>query len=256
MLNPFIPLENVEVSLGQAILLVGPFVFGVLSVIVLLILLGVQMAKKKRLLATKVVLVLSIVLLTVGVTTLLSSGVLVTEHDHDGEEPSAASDTAELKAINFRVGDEIVFTSTDKDGNPVDSSLFKDSKVTFVNCWETWCGACKDELPALEALYEKYRDAGFNIIGIYSDENHLQEVLDNAGVTYPIIRASDGLNAESQMSMPASIFVDSDGHILKVPSQIDPNFKGMGTKNNCVVVGGHTEEQWELLIQYYLSLAE
>lgn len=44
--------------------------------------------------------------------------------------------------------------------------------------------------------------------------------------------------------------------ILQVPSQIDPNFKGMGTKNNCVVVGGHTEEQWELLIQYYLSLAE
>ena len=252
MLNPFIPL--VEVTFGQAIGILGPFVFGVLSVIALLILLGVQIIKKKRLLATKIVLAAAIVLLAVGVFTLLSSGVLVTEHDHDDERP-AASGTDELKAIDFHVGDEIIFSSTDKDGNPVDSSLFKDSKVTFVNCWETWCGACKDELPALQALYEKYHDEGFNIIGIYSDENNLQEVLDNAGVTYPIIRASDGLNAESQMSMPSSFFVDSDGRVLKVPSQIDPNFKGLGTKNNCIVTGGHTAEEWEVMIQYYLLLA-
>lgn len=256
MLNPFILLENVEVSLGQAILLVGPFAFGVLGVIALLILLGVQMAKKKRLLATKVVLVLSVVLLTVGVITLLTSGVLVTSHDHDDEERPAASESTGLKAIDFHVGDEIVFTSTDKDDNPVDSSLFKDSKVTLVNCWETWCHACKDEMPALEALYEKYRDEGFNLIGIYSDENKLQEVLDNAGVTYPIIRASEGLNANSQMSLPATIFVDSEGRVLKVPSNIDPNFKGLGTKNKCIVLGGHKAEEWELLIQYYLTVAD
>ena len=247
MFNPFLPL--VEVTLLQAVGIVGPLVLGALGVIVLLVLLGVQLAKKKRLKATKIVLAASVLLLAIGAVTVMTSGVV--EYTNNSENGSAASsNTAEFKSMDFHVDDVISFSSTDKDGNPEDSSLFKDSKITLVNCWETWCVACKDEMPDLQELYEKYRDEGFNIIGIYSDENNLQEVLDNTGVTYPIIRASDGLNAESQSSMPSSFFVDSDGRILKETSKVGG---GLGVKNKCILTGSRTAEEWEAMILYYLG---
>lgn len=250
MFNPFIPL--VEFTPVQAVGILAPLVLGALCLIALLILLGVQLGIKRRLKATKIVLAASVILLAIGVVTVLASGAIEIGNGADGNSASR-SDTAEFESIDFHVDDVITFSSTDKDGNPVDSSLFKDSKVTLVNCWETWCVACKDEMPDLQELYEKYQDEGFNIIGIYSDENDLQEVLDNTGVTYPIIRACDELNAESQKSMPSSFFVDSEGRILKVPTNLPNVGGGLGIKNKCILTGSRTAEGWEALILYYLG---
>ena len=39
-------------------------------------------------------------------------------------------------------------------------------KVVLLTFWGTWCVHCKEEMPGLIALYKKYRDAGFEIIGV------------------------------------------------------------------------------------------
>src|SRR5919197_797923 len=52
----------------------------------------------------------------------------------------------------------------DLDGRTLSSAGWK-GKVTLVNFWATWCPPCREEIPALVALQEKYRDQ-LQIIGI------------------------------------------------------------------------------------------
>lgn len=68
-------------------------------------------------------------------------------------------------------------------GHPAPEITLKDSsgkslklsdlrgKMLFVDIWGTWCGPCKDEVPHIAALYEKYKDDGrVEIIGIACDK--------------------------------------------------------------------------------------
>jgi peroxiredoxin len=63
--------------------------------------------------------------------------------------------------------------------------------------WATWCDACQVELPQLQALWEKYRDAGFVVLAITMDNAEtVSEVpanVDRLGVTFPVL-----LDTESQ----------------------------------------------------------
>lgn len=45
---------------------------------------------------------------------------------------------------------------------------FADSKdkVILVNLWATWCGPCRQEMPSLVELQDKYKDKGFEVIGL------------------------------------------------------------------------------------------
>jgi thiol-disulfide isomerase/thioredoxin len=61
------------------------------------------------------------------------------------------------------------FTYNDINGNPVSLSDFK-GKVVYIDIWATWCGPCRQEIPHLKALKEKYKDnENIVIIGISAD---------------------------------------------------------------------------------------
>jgi peroxiredoxin len=60
------------------------------------------------------------------------------------------------------------FTLRDLDGRQVHLSDFA-GKVVLLDFWATWCVPCAAELPQLEALYEKQKDAGLVVVGIDMD---------------------------------------------------------------------------------------
>ena len=51
------------------------------------------------------------------------------------------------------------FTVTDTDGNTLTlSEALKDHEAVLINFWATWCGPCRNEFPAINKVYEEYKD--------------------------------------------------------------------------------------------------
>jgi peroxiredoxin len=90
-------------------------------------------------------------------------------------------------------------------------------KVVLLNFWATWCGPCREEMPQLNKLYEKYRPSGFNLLGINVDEDsrNAAGIADKLGLKFPVL-----LDADKQVSkmyelsaMPSTVLVDRDGRV-------------------------------------------
>jgi len=43
-------------------------------------------------------------------------------------------------------------------------------KVTIINVWATWCAPCREEMPAIDAYYQKYRNRGLEVLAISMDD--------------------------------------------------------------------------------------
>lgn len=89
--------------------------------------------------------------------------------------------------------------------------------VVLVNLWATWCPPCKQEMPALEAFYKKYKNDGFVLIGIDQEETRdvVQPFVDEFGLTFPIWLDIDWL-AEREFStsnLPSSYVIDRNGRV-------------------------------------------
>lgn len=54
------------------------------------------------------------------------------------------------------------------DGKTLPAQALK-GKTVLVVFWATWCPTCRKELPELQALYEKHRGRGFEILALSID---------------------------------------------------------------------------------------
>lgn len=112
------------------------------------------------------------------------------------------------------------FSAEDRQGNLWTQEQFGDYSVIMMNFWEPWCGPCVGEMPDLEKLYEAYADQGFLILGVYSTlepDEDIVSVLEDAGITYPILKYSEDFNMLQTGYVPTTVFFDSQGHILNQP---------------------------------------
>jgi peroxiredoxin len=109
------------------------------------------------------------------------------------------------------------------DGGTVRLSDYR-GKVVLVNFWGTWCEPCKEETPALQAVYRDLKAQGLEIIGVnlYSQETDgqsgVRKFLEPYQVAYPIALDTDGeIARQFQISpIPVSYFVDAEGTIRYV----------------------------------------
>jgi cytochrome c biogenesis protein CcmG/thiol:disulfide interchange protein DsbE len=85
-----------------------------------------------------------------------------------------------------------------------------------VNLWATWCGPCRKELPAFQAVAEQLQGS-VDIIGVNQgdDAEAAAAYLEEIGVTFPQYLDADGdLTAELRITgLPATVFIAADGTI-------------------------------------------
>jgi cytochrome c biogenesis protein CcmG, thiol:disulfide interchange protein DsbE len=63
-------------------------------------------------------------------------------------------------------------------------------RLVLLNVWATWCPPCREEIPALQELHERFVDRGLDVVGVSIDgrgeRDNIRDFLDGFGVTYPI----------------------------------------------------------------------
>ena len=81
-----------------------------------------------------------------------------------------------------------------KDDKPVDlRSLVQGKKLVMVVYFAPWCGNWRFEAPVAAKLYEKYKDQGFEVIGVgeYGSRDEVRKFFGPDGPPYPVVTESE-----------------------------------------------------------------
>jgi len=91
-------------------------------------------------------------------------------------------------------------------------------RVVLVNLWATWCPPCKEEMPALQAFYDKQKKNGFTIVAI-NDGDPEADVLQfekDYQLSFPIWLDPEYYATEQAfktLNLPSSFVIDREGII-------------------------------------------
>ncbi|RME86996.1 MAG: TlpA family protein disulfide reductase [Anaerolineae bacterium] len=95
-------------------------------------------------------------------------------------------------------------------------------QVILLNLWASWCGPCQAEMPAMQRVYEAYREQGFTVLAVNAtSQDHLADVqafVARHGLTFPILLDARGEVSRlyNLRSLPTSFFIGRDGMIREV----------------------------------------
>ncbi|MFM8320672.1 MAG: redoxin domain-containing protein [Chloroflexota bacterium] len=113
------------------------------------------------------------------------------------------------------------FTLNDLDGQPVELAGLR-GKAVLVNVWASWCGPCRAEMPAMQRVYQDYRERGLVILGVNAanqdNPDQARSFIAEQGLTFPILLDERGQVSElyAVRSLPTSFFIDPQGMIQEV----------------------------------------
>lgn len=109
------------------------------------------------------------------------------------------------------------FTGTLIDGSRFSSDSLK-GHVTLITFWASWCGPCRQELPAYAQIYPALEKQGFRILSINVDQDpaKAQAFLQQHPVNFPVLMDTDNqlLSSFDTKAMPTSFLLNEKSQIL------------------------------------------
>jgi len=112
------------------------------------------------------------------------------------------------------------FTLTDLNGKKVALSSCK-GKVVLVEFWATWCPPCREAVPEMNKLYEKYKNRNVQVLAVSLDEggdvaSRLNQFVREHRVKYPVLIGDNKVNIlYGVTNVPVAFVIDKDGKISK-----------------------------------------
>ena len=97
-------------------------------------------------------------------------------------------------------------------------------RVVLIEFWTFGCINCRDTLPFVKSLADRYREKGLTVIGVHSPEfdeerkvEHLRREVTSLGIRYPIVTDNDyqTWNAYKVEAWPTIFLLDKQGRVVR-----------------------------------------
>jgi peroxiredoxin len=102
------------------------------------------------------------------------------------------------------------------DSTSVDSAQLR-GKVLLVNFWATWCGPCKEEMPALDRLKALFAGKDFELLAVTTDHqlDAIQKFVAALGLRFPILidETKDVSAMFGVRGLPTTVVIDKHGRL-------------------------------------------
>lgn len=95
-------------------------------------------------------------------------------------------------------------------------------QAVLINVWATWCPPCRSEMPAIQKMYEEYRDDGFVVLAVNNTAQDnpfdIPSFTQEYGLTFPVLLDETGevVRMYQVRSLPSSYFINRQGIITEV----------------------------------------
>lgn len=165
------------------------------------------------------------------------SNVQKTSDKISGVEESNNTEDLDVEDSSQESSEGFTFSTVDIYGNSYSSDDIKGAKLIMINFWEPWCGPCVSEMPELESLYQNYKEQGLLILGVCYTTEEAKYVIDDNGITYPILCGNDELLRFTTEYVPTTVFIDANGNVL----------------TDEPMIGARSYEEWEEEVLQYLA---
>jgi peroxiredoxin len=137
--------------------------------------------------------------------------------------PVAGSSTAKLKG---QPAPDFVLRTLDNANLRLSEHL---GEVVVLNFWATWCGPCRQEMPLLDQLYNKYRRAGLVLLSVNLDDaaDRAAEMASALRITYPVLldTRKEVSRAYAVGTMPVTVLIDREGVVRYVSEGYKPGYE-------------------------------
>lgn len=142
---------------------------------------------------------------------------LVAEYPNDAAAKEGRKYLRELELIGQQAPDLAVLSWPAGEAKNISELR---GKVVLVNFWQTWCPHCRNELPHLSEMYNRYKDKGLVILGVSRDdkqqnEQQLLDFLAKETISFPIVRVEQSSARDYAVTgIPAAALVDKQGKVV------------------------------------------
>lgn len=104
-------------------------------------------------------------------------------------------------------------------------------QVVLLNFWASWCGPCRQEMPLLDKIQQKYAKLGFTVLGVNVDKDRAKadKILKDIPVSFPILYDNEGLVSKlfDVNAMPTTVLIDRDGNMRYLHMGFKPGYEDL-----------------------------
>jgi peroxiredoxin len=109
------------------------------------------------------------------------------------------------------------FALPDLEGNTLRFGSLR-GKLVFLNFFATWCGPCREEMPAMERLHRAHRERGLTVLAVDVRESAktVRDFVRELKLTFPVVLDDDATLSLKYgvRALPVSFLINRDGFIV------------------------------------------